>query len=650
MRSRFLVLGTVVVLAAGAALAGLGRFSYAPMPARASLANPDRYPIRTAYDLLGRRIGREEAQALGTTEAGRRTLSPENGAFAIDAAVVARGREAFYTETFGNEVFLTDVMGMLDGALTPYEVARAVLLLGGHATNDLQVRVARDVRIGDRQWRKGDLVSTGLDVEKYGLGIVGLKTFYDRGHLRLGITCALCHAAVDPRTGRVVEGAPNADLNAGLLLALSANASAYFMHGSVDLAALAGDPSRTVRTADGRTAVLPDRNKLEAAAKVEVASWPPGSFDSSADRVTNPTSIPSSFSAYGEPYSWSGREAVGPFHGLSSLNNNVHAANSDTTQLAAAAPWLFDLDPDLYLGILFQGAVNPGLRYDPKGDKSPSAILAAFDPTPGSPGLNRYAVLPSFPATNYMTDNGLFASVPGEPANFANNAMSAFQNLLRPPDAPKAGADAGHAVFARAGCAGCHSGPALTNNRIVPVSEIGTEPTRARAGARMEARLAPPAMFATDTPFPLPADPKIVPIPLEGEALKQVQLGWAHAGTEGGYKVPNLVGLAWSAPYLHDGGVAVGADPADQLGVPGTLDRGRAPDPRNSLRALVDRDLRGRVVTANRASPRARTARVTGEGHAFWVDAASGYTRADQDALLDYLLSVDALTQDVPVP
>lgn len=157
-------------------------------------------------------------------------------------------------------------------------------------------------------------------------------------------------------------------------------------------------------------------------------------------------------------------------------------------------------------------------------------------------------------------------------------------------------------------------------------------------------------MFATDTPFPLPADPKIVPIPLEGEALKQVQLGWAHAGTEGGYKVPNLVGLAWSAPYLHDGGVAVGADPADQLGVPGTLDRGRAPDPRNSLRALVDRDLRGRVVTANRASPRARTARVTGEGHAFWVDAASGYTRADQDALLDYLLSVDALTQDMPVP
>ncbi|MEE7477976.1 cytochrome C oxidase Cbb3 [Methylobacterium hispanicum] len=650
MRSRYLILIAFTVLILVATVAKFGRFSYAPMPAREALANPDRYPIRTAYDLLGRRIGPEEAQALRATDVGRRTLSPEAGAFAIDEAVVARGREAFYTETFGNEVFLTDVMGMLDGALTPYEVARAVLLLGGKATNNLQVRVAQDVRIGERQWRKGDLVSTGLDVEAGGLGIIGLKTFYDRGHLRLGITCALCHAAVDPRTGKVVEGAPNADLNAGLLLALSANASAYFMHGSVDLAALAGDPARTVPTPGGGTAVLPDRDKLEAAAKIEVASWPPGSFDSSADRVTNPTSIPSSFSAYGEPYSWSGREAVGPFKGLSSLNNNVHAANSDTTQLAAAAPWLFGLDPDLYLGILFQGAINPSLRYDPKGGRTPSTILAAFDPTPGSPGLNRYAVLPSFPATNYMTDNGLFASVPGEPANFANNAMSAFQNLLRPPTAPKVEVAAGRTVFERAGCAGCHSGPALTNNRIVPVGEIGTEPTRARAGAKMEARLSAPTMFATDTPFPLQADPKIVPIPLDGDALRQVQLGWAHAGTEGGYKVPNLVGLTWSAPYLHDSGVAVGPDPAGQLGVPGTLARGLAPDPRNSLRALVDRDLRGRVVAANRASVTARTARVTGEGHAYWVDAAAGYSLSDQEALLGYLLSIDSLTEDVPVP
>ena len=386
---------------------------------------------------------------------------------------------------------------------------------------------------------------------------------------------------------------------------------------------------------------------------MEVASWPAGSFDSSADRETNPTSIPSSFSAYGEPYSWSGRAGIGPFKGLSALNNNVHAANSDTTQQTRAAKVLFGLDPELYLGMVLQGAADAALRFDPASGRPPTQVLAVADPTPGTPGLNSYAVLPSFPATNYMTDNSLLASVAGEPANYANNAMSAFQNLLRAPDAAPADAAQraqGRAVFERAGCAGCHSGPALTNNRVVPIEEIGTEPSRARATVRMEAQLAAPAIFATDTPFPLPPDAKTVPIPVEGDALKQLQLAWAHAGTKGGYKVPNLVGLAWSAPYLHDSGVSVGPDAERQLGVPGTLDAGVLPDPANSLRALVVRSLRARVVAANGASAKARTARVTGEGHAYWADAEAGIPAEDQAALVAYLLSVVRLTEAVPVP
>ncbi len=634
--------GAVLVLGLGAT-ALLGRFSYAPMPDEAELANPGRSPLTTAFDVLGRRVSAAEADRLRGTEEGRRTLSPGNGAVAIDAAVIARGREAFYRETFGDEVFLTDVMGMLDGGLTPFEVVRAVAALKGAATTNLKVRMARDVTIGDRTYRKGEEVPTGLDVPKGGAFIIGIKSFYDRGHLRMGITCALCHAAVDPESGKVVEGAPNADLNAGLLMALAKNSSAYFMHASVPEAD-GGTPAQGARPA------LPDAAAVEAATKIQVASWPPGSFDSSADRVTNPTSIPSSFSAYGEPYSWSGRERLGPFGGLSSLNNNVHAANSDTTQLAAAAPWLFGLDPETYLGIVLRGAPEGPLRYDPAGGQHPSEVLRAADPTPASPGLNSYAVLPTYPATNYMTDNGLFASVPGEPANHANNAMSAFQNLLRPPVA-QADADAvraGKAVFERAGCGGCHSGPALTNHRVIPEAEIGTEPTRARAGAKMQARLSPPAMFATDTPFPLPADPTIVPLPVADES--QLLLAWGQGGTEGGYKVPNLVGLAWSAPYLHDSGVAVGRDAEKDLGVPGTLDRGVTPDPANSLRALVDRTLRARVVAANEASPKARTARVTGRGHAFYVDAEGGFTGADQGALVAYLLSIDRLVEDVPTP
>jgi hypothetical protein len=114
--------------------------------------------------------------------------------------------------------------------------------------------------------------------------------------------------------------------------------------------------------------------------------------------------------------------------------------------------------------------------------------------------------------------------------------------------------------------------------------------------------------------------------------------------------VQNLVGLAWSAPYLHDSGVAVGPDPAKHLGVPGTLDAGIAPDPANSLRALVDRGLRAKVVAANAASQKARTARVTGEGHAYWADSAAGVSAEEQTDLVAYLLSINGLTEQVPVP
>ncbi|HEV7439609.1 MAG TPA: cytochrome C oxidase Cbb3, partial [Methylobacterium sp.] len=72
------------------------------------------------------------------------------------------------------------------------------------------------------------------------------------------------------------------------------------------------------------------------------------------------------------------------------------------------------------------------------------------------------------------------------------------------------------------------------------------------------------------------------------------------------------------------------------------LDPAVQADPAESLRALVDRDLRARVVAANRALPRAVRARVTGEGHAYWADAGAGFTPDEQGALVRYLLSLDA--------
>lgn len=72
---RILIAAGIATVAAGVTLA-VGRVSYAPMPDRSDLLNPDRYPIQTAFDILGRRVSRAEADRLKATAAGRAALAP----------------------------------------------------------------------------------------------------------------------------------------------------------------------------------------------------------------------------------------------------------------------------------------------------------------------------------------------------------------------------------------------------------------------------------------------------------------------------------------------------------------------------------------------------------------------------------------------
>ena len=102
--------------------------------------------------------------------------------------------------------------------------------------------------------------------------------------------------------------------------------------------------------------------------------------------------------------------------------------------------------------------------------------------------------------------------------------------------------------------------------------------------------------------------------------------------------MPSLAGLYWTAPYLHDGGVAVGKNIDIELGLPGTVQKNIAPDPANSLKALFDRDLRARVVAANAPLERMN---VQGIGHNYWVDVQAGFSAEQQRALLLYLLTYE---------
>jgi cytochrome c5 len=606
------------------------------------IADGDRHPA-PVYDLWGRAISASEAKELEAAQPG--ALSPGQGAVRIDGDLLLRGERAFYEETFGNEHFLTDVLGMLDGPLGPSSFARAIAGLHGQATTDLRVPLGADVVVGGQTFAKGQLIDTGLDVAKGAREPLGMEITVGPGGVRAGITCALCHSTVDPATGLVVHGAPNADLAAGILLAMASNSAAYFLHTGVDPRNVRATDHR-IAGKDGQLHPLPDARALEDAVDADLLAWPPGNFDSMTDLVNAPAQIPTSFTWQAGPFSWSGAFMAGPFRGLSTQNNNVHALNADALTEADAVPARFGLDSELFLAIVLQNAADRDLRVDLDKTGAPGQLRAFFDahdPTPGQPAMNQVVALPSYPRATLIEPTSLMCSVPGRPFWEAINAMSAWQDTLRAPPPPAAAPAEqlarGRLVFQRAGCARCHDGPALTNHRIIAVPEIGTQAVRAKAMASTaRAWQSQPRIYAFDQQVPLPAAPRTLPVPVADLDPQQIALAYGWPDSPGGYKVPALVGLAVSAPYLHDGGVAVGAD-RDRKGVAATLLQGIAPDPRESLRALVDRKIRADVVAANRASPRLQRMHVEGTGHAFWVDGGADFTGDDQEALLAFLLA-----------
>jgi hypothetical protein len=631
------------VLLVLASLGFLVPWEYAYVPDESSVLNPTPAVTDQAFDVWGRRVSRREADKLLRTAEGRALLSPANGAVATDAATLRLGRESFYAETFGNEVFLTDVMGAMSGPLRFSRVAKALWQLGGQGTTNLRVELAEGATVGGRTFRAGELIDTGLDVPRGGYVPLGMKVTYAFGRLRMGLTCAACHSTVDAATGRVVHGAPNADLNAGLLLALATNSAAFFPHAEVaDPAALASSGGPRVVTSADSSAPLPDPRALEDLVDATFLKWPQGNFDSMIDLVAAPAQIPTSFSRWNHPFAYSGPFAVGPFRGLSAQTNNVHALNSDALAHADASPVLFGMDTEVYLATLLHRAADPRFRYDPATGRKPSAFFATVDPTPGTPGVNRVVVLPTYPKSTPIAPDSLFNSNPGRPVWQQVNAMAAWQDTIVPPKAPMSfdpeSAARGRQIFEKAGCARCHAGADLSNHAIVPAPEIGTEPARAKALKKTGKAFAEPVAYGFDTPVPVPRGAKTLKIPLDVDR-EQLKLAFAHGDSPGGYKVPSLVGLYWTAPYLHDGGVAAGRDPRKQAGLSATILDGIRPDPAESLRAVVDKGLRERVVASNRASDALRAVHVTGAGHEYWVDESTGFGPGDQNDLIHYLLN-----------
>jgi hypothetical protein len=72
-------------------------------------------------------INKERATRLLQTDEGQKQLSPENRAVAVTQDLLKQGRNAFYSEIFGNEVFKKDGVGALDSPINPVTFENSLL-------------------------------------------------------------------------------------------------------------------------------------------------------------------------------------------------------------------------------------------------------------------------------------------------------------------------------------------------------------------------------------------------------------------------------------------------------------------------------------------------------------------------------------------
>jgi hypothetical protein len=622
------------------------------------------------YDAFGKLLTPEQAWEL-VVRNGLNPLDPNSyrklGLVHITPALIARGQSIFLEHEIGDSFGLQKVFGFTAGFARIFpEVLQAISNLKGRPTTNLRIVLWRNLTIGSRTFPRGSTLDTGLDVEAGADFPLGLR-------LNGAPTCAVCHVTLDKDGNRLV-GAPNADINAPLIIALAPNTASAFARLSLNPLDPVYAGHKQIIDSRGRLITLPNAAKFERAFDDAVMDVPAGHFESSPDGINNTTKIPSVFTFGTGPYVADGIFAAGPFGGLSSVTNAVHSSEVNILAAVQLSEPTLGIDPEVYLGIALQNAADPGIRLPEGPPVRPSQWLRRVAPDPYKAELEDQVPAPGagvFPnlKPSLFTLNGLVFSpntaavdVAGGPFLFAVNAMAAFQNsLLPPPNRSQANREAlqsgsvrrGAIVFEEAGCARCHAGAFYTDNRIHPVAAIGSNPARARSHLALNGLLVPPAIYSLDTRVPPPAGATILPLPTSHISPTPISLPEGLL-PDGGYKTTHLRGLYLSAPYLHDGGVAVRTgslrfnpngsfvvvEPRG-LGLSGTLAVGVNADAAASLRALLDRMLRLQVIAANLAVPGFVRSNLDGTGHEFYVDPQAGFTYAQQADLVNFLLALD---------
>jgi mono/diheme cytochrome c family protein len=145
---------------------------------------------------------------------------------ATDPELVAKGKQIFRFDTFGDETQWTDTLRMHEVIRTAVDPATALSVGLKVDADALPAAVVEGIRNGSIDLKDPATTVALLKLD----AVVGLRgtveTVNGRDTLtRVGVTCALCHSTVDNSfaagIGKRLDGWPNRDLNPGAIIALS---------------------------------------------------------------------------------------------------------------------------------------------------------------------------------------------------------------------------------------------------------------------------------------------------------------------------------------------------------------------------------------------------------------------------------------------
>jgi mono/diheme cytochrome c family protein len=144
----------------------------------------------------------------------------------LDPAQVAKGRDIFRFNTFGDETFWTDTLHMNDVIASAVDPTTALAVGLKVDADSLPAAVVQGIQNGSISLTSPATTVALLKLNAV-VGVKGTVTTVNGADVltKVGITCALCHSTVDnsfaPGIGKRLDGWANHDINPGAIIALS---------------------------------------------------------------------------------------------------------------------------------------------------------------------------------------------------------------------------------------------------------------------------------------------------------------------------------------------------------------------------------------------------------------------------------------------